>query len=278
MLTAKDALRWVTRRPAPPWSIRELAAAFQANPTRAFSLKQAITGLEKQTCVIAVGIRDPGVLQSATSFADLKANWDSSAPSKNTLNSVINILGAQGITLNYLSKDWKIAGIVSSLANLKNVQGTFITEDSPGHVWGERAIVVGEAVAVLGLEPLAGAFILTGGITYFLGDTFLDDLNGAGGAIPQTPGPSDAFPQTPDDTGGSSAGGDTSAGPDPSVLVIPLITITGSWPDGVDPSKVTDSPPLNLGTFVIGPDDGSGGGGGGNGGGGVGPGGGGGVW
>jgi hypothetical protein len=52
MLTAKDTLKWVTRKPAPPWGIGELRSALKANPANAFSLKQAITAVEKETCVI----------------------------------------------------------------------------------------------------------------------------------------------------------------------------------------------------------------------------------
>jgi hypothetical protein len=128
MLTPKDTLKWVTRRPGPPWRIGELRSALKANPTKVFSLKQAITAVEKETCVISVGVRDSAVVHSSATWAELKANWNSSAPSRGTLTSVITMLGAKGAFLKNLSKNWQTAAIVSPLPNLKAIEGVVITE------------------------------------------------------------------------------------------------------------------------------------------------------
>ena len=112
MLTAKQTLKWVTRTPTPPWGIGELRSAFKGDPKQAFSLKQAINGVQNEKCVTFVGVRDGALLTSAATFAQFQAKWTSSQPSKATLNSFATMLSAQGITARYLSVDWRTMALV----------------------------------------------------------------------------------------------------------------------------------------------------------------------
>jgi len=236
MLTAKETLKWATHRPTPPWRISELITILKSS--RPFSLRQAITGIEKAKCVIFVGVRDFALIQSAATFAQLRATWNSSAPSRNTLISYASFLKAHGASLNFLSKDWKTVAIVSSPANLKGIGGSIIVleADYPDFkTTGEGLVLAGEVAGAVGAEPLAGALILSGAVEIGVGH-LLEFFNSEGDQVPQNTSGETV------DSSGSSAGGDPSAGGD--VLVIPTVYITGSF-TGVDPSTIVDAPPID---------------------------------
>jgi hypothetical protein len=113
---------------------------------------------------VFMGLRDPVLILSAPTFAQLQTSWKSSPPSRNTIISTINFLQARGASLNYLSKDWMIAAIVTSTAGLKGIGGTIVTESDYSNLKeaGETAIIAGEVSGVLGAEPLAAALIVAG--------------------------------------------------------------------------------------------------------------------
>jgi hypothetical protein len=280
MLTAKDALEWVTRRPAPPWRVSELRSALRANPAQTFSLKQAITGLEGQTCLLAMGIRDASLIQTSGTFQEFQSAFNASTPSRETLVSVISYLGTYGAAITYLSNDWKTAAVRSTLGNLRDFGGIVITASnwtvvkspadpaaklSTGAVV-KRADPAGTAIGVLELvapEPIP-MFIVLVGIAQSLtdADSTLDYVNSVGDAVPQ-----------------SSAGGDTSvgSGSGSDVLDVGTVTITGTF-QGEDLNFLIDAAPLDDADIPDAPgdsdgddgsdDDGSGDGGGGDGGGG----------
>jgi hypothetical protein len=246
MLTATDALQWVTRRPSPPWRLTELRSALKGDPARTFSLAQAITGLEKQTCVIALGIRDAGLLQQSPTFAALKADWMSSVPSRNTLEAVGKFLAERNAPLKWYSSDWKTVGIVSTVGDLTNLGGIVITDSNyvDAGKLGEVAFAV--AGAFEGPIGLANAvFVLTTSLAP--DDSTLSYLNSQGDGIPQ-----------------SAAGGETAIGSGSDILYVPDVTITGSF-SGVDPNNLVDAPPIDLGEIPDTPDDSGGDDGGDNG-------------
>lgn len=268
MLTAKQTLQWVTRRTTPPWRIGELRSAFQANPKQNFSLWRAITGVGSGRSVIFLGVGDAALLEKSTTFSQLLANLQSSVPSRQTIISLGSTLAAHGVTLAYLSGDWKTAAIVSPIETLLDVPVQGITESNYA-ADAHGAIDLGAAIIVLGglgADPIAnaagGALILTGE-TVLVGMSLIDWANSLGDQVPQTTSGQQEV--------GSSAGGDPpdgGSGSGDSVLVMPVTTITAPWPEGVDPSSVATDPPVDLGTLPdvppedVPPSDGPDGGGG----------------
>jgi len=251
MLTAKQALKLVTHSVTPPWRISELQSAFKGSSP--FSLKLALEGLDQQTCVLFVGVRDASLVKSSATFAELQAKWNSSTPSRNTLVSLQNFLENQGASLNWLSSDWKTAAIVSPVSGLSDIRVSVLDPTS----WGQATNQAGQMVGLIGKIMGSNELTWWGAATQLLSTLVDEVLNNNLGS------------PTSGDTG-SSAGGDTGGGSGSGgdVLQIPEVTIYGQVPQGVDPSTI-----LNVGTFTIsaGPsdddddddDDGDGGGGGG---------------
>jgi hypothetical protein len=255
MLTAVQCLEWVTRSTTPPWRVGQLRVAFKADPRQAFSLRQALTGMQNQKCVLVFGVRDPALIVNSATFADLQANFNSSAPSRSTLVALSNLLSSQGASLNYLSNDWKLVGIVSPLTSLTGIRVLDVTAPTyeQDRQFAEQTLGTGEAlvaVAEFGLAEAAGpvgwALILSG----FVG---LSTTN-----IMETVSPNE-IPQAVV----SSAGGDTGSGSGGDTLEIPTVTITGSYTG--DPitlgTQIISAPPLTDGSIPANP-SGSGNGGG----------------
>ncbi len=253
MITATQALRWVTRRPLPPWRVGELRSAFKGDPKKPFSLKQAITGIQNQRNLIFLEVGNPGNLLDAGTFKNLPLAWNDpkyAGPGKIGLTAFFKDLLSRNISMVFVSKDLRTVGISSSIKNLLGFGGVSLTEPD----WFEQLQRLGEDVIVVGhiLPGGAGHFLVRVGAIAVGITTIIDFvLNGQFGS------------ETSGEQIGSSAGGDaygSGSGP----LNIPEIVIVGR-PSNVDLNTVVNAPPLDLGTFDIivnSSDDGSGSGGG----------------
>jgi hypothetical protein len=166
------------------------------------------------------------------------------------LVTVINLLQVQGASIKFHSNDWKTFGIVGSVSNLQGVGGLTVT-DKTWQQWketGEAEVIIGEGLGVVGIEPLAGIFILGGAATWGIGSV-MEWMSDDEAGLPQTT--TGDLPETGDDTGVPGGVGDD------NVLVIPAITITGTFTGVDNPSALPDAPPLDIGEIPdIPPDSG----------------------
>jgi hypothetical protein len=80
---------------------------------------------------------------SATNFDELRTVWNSSAPSKATLNALEGELGRAGASIVYISRDWRTVGIYGTLRSLATIYVYTISLSDAGSLASIMALAGG---------------------------------------------------------------------------------------------------------------------------------------
>jgi hypothetical protein len=237
MLTGKQLMMSTTRRREPPYRFQELRNIFDIPSTRPMSIRAIINGVQKQKLLFFVQVRDISILKSSNKLDELKASWDSSTPSRETLKQLSRMLAALGASIVFISKDRKTVGISGHVEGLITMPAMRLTIENLQQgrdaatalgEFGGALVAIGSAAALNPFTAGAAPALLMagGGLLLASGVSFM--------TIAATEGDEPLVSVT---TSGQLLESDAN---------IPEVVEYGAVPDGVAGPNLVDDPPISF--------------------------------
>jgi hypothetical protein len=236
MLTGRQLMTMTTLRREPPYRFQELRNIFDIPSPRPLSIRAIINGVQSQKLLFFVQVRDISILKSSTTLDELKASWNSSAPTQETLKQLARFLQTFGAFIVFVSTDKKIVGITGHVEPLMTmpVMRLTIKTFQQGRDAASAEVAVGGALigiaGIPGAAPAApillavGAGLLLGAAIGYIYIIATED--------DEPPVPVAASGQQPVDPA--------------SGAIIPDVVMYGTQPDGSAGPSLVDDPPISF--------------------------------
>jgi hypothetical protein len=113
MLTGRQLMSIVTPGAKPPHRLSDLSRMYVMRP---LSVRKFYELLQKQQAYFICEIRDASILTSVSDYQGLLAAWKTSQPTKATMLQFEKVATAAGLSIKYVSGDWRRIGVVGSVA------------------------------------------------------------------------------------------------------------------------------------------------------------------
>jgi hypothetical protein len=166
MLTARQLVTIATGNTTPPFHLSDISKLYTIKP---FSLRSAANLAHAQKTYLLLEIRDVGLLKNVSSYAQLEALFKPSGPrpSKATLVQLSKTLSAAGVSIKYVSSDFRRVGIAGTLESLAGVRVALmhpLAGPTPAAAQSTEAIhteavTPAQWVAILGGVVVVAAFV-----------------------------------------------------------------------------------------------------------------------
>lgn len=240
MLTGKELMMTTTRRREPPYRFQELRNIFDVPSTTQLSIRAIVNGVQRQKLLFFVQVRDISILKSSTTLAELKASWDSSSPTQETLKQLSQMLAAFGASIVFVSRDKRIVGISGHVEALIKMPAMRLTIETIQQGRDAASAAGAAGGALLGLSGAAASNPITAGFAPYLAVAGAGLLLGAAVGymyIIATEGEESPVPV--------ATSGQQTVDPEWGAT-IPDIVMYGTQPDGSAGPALVDDPPISF--------------------------------
>lgn len=135
-LTLRQTITIATNSAVSPLKASSLVKEFGKKGSYPLSLLSARDGLEAQSTVFILSIRDFSIIHASSSYASLVKNWNALdpawVPKRASLVAFFKLLDDSGLVVKELSKDWRNIAITGKAGSFGTMAGTLLTTQGLG--------------------------------------------------------------------------------------------------------------------------------------------------